>query len=737
MSTSFELSIEISEQYDFSKESLNKIEQNLWVKSQWPLVYFIQNDSIKVAYVGESTNASKRIQNHLANPERCKLNKISIIGSDKFNKSATLDIESSLIQYITAEGTYELQNGNFGLINHKYYQQDLYKNLFKEVWNKLIEKKIVTKSLNEIENSELFKYSPYKSLNEDQYNSVLEILDGLTSNTSNRIFISGSAGTGKTILATYLMKLLTTDVENERIEELNDDELREINYIKNFNKKYPNAKIGLVVAMTSLRESLEKVFKKVPGLKSSMVINPSETLKSKEKYDLLIVDEAHRLRKYKNIGWMGIFKKNNEKLGLDDTGTELDWIMANSKNQIFFYDSAQSIKPSDVDAIRFTDLLNEKSTLKIELKSQMRVKGGNNYIQFVHDLLHVERTEKNKYREENYELYIFENFCDLHTELIDRENEFGLCRMIAGYSWPWLSNPKLDPKPSPEVTDIELDGLKFKWNSTDKDWINSANAFNEIGCIHTTQGYDLNYAVIIFGKEINYNKEKGCIEIDSNHYFDINGKKGISDPESLKSYIVNIYKTIMYRGIRGTFIYACNKELKDYLKQHIETFKKDLPFRILRLEEVIPYINSIPLIDITAAAGKFSDLQIHSELTWVEPPFNISAKKGYFICKVLGESMNQKIPNGSYCLFKQYEGGSRDGKIVLVESTDIHDSDFGSGYTVKEYHSVKNISSDGWNHAVIILKSLSDNQEYSDIELTNDKLINFKVIGIFEKVISM
>lgn len=178
MSTSFELSIEISEQYDFSKESLNKIEQNLWVKSQWPLVYFIQNDSIKVAYVGESTNASKRIQNHLANPERCKLNKISIIGSDKFNKSATLDIESSLIQYITAEGTYELQNGNFGLINHKYYQQDLYKNLFKEVWNKLIEKKIVTKSLNEIENSELFKYSPYKSLNEDQYNSVLEILDG-------------------------------------------------------------------------------------------------------------------------------------------------------------------------------------------------------------------------------------------------------------------------------------------------------------------------------------------------------------------------------------------------------------------------------------------------------------------------------------------------------------------------------------------------------------------------------
>jgi len=189
MSLSFELSIEVSEQFDFNKESLAKIEQNTWVKNQWPLVYFIQNNSKRIAYVGESTNASSRIKNHLANPERCKLNKISIIGSDKFNKSATLDIESNLIQYITAEGTFELQNGNYGLINHKYYQQDLYKNLFKEVWNKLIEKKIVTKSLSEIENSELFKYSPYKSLNEDQYHSVLEILEGLTSNNSNRILI--------------------------------------------------------------------------------------------------------------------------------------------------------------------------------------------------------------------------------------------------------------------------------------------------------------------------------------------------------------------------------------------------------------------------------------------------------------------------------------------------------------------------------------------------------------------
>ncbi len=738
MSLSFELSIEVSEPYDFNKDSLIKIEQNPWVKNQWPLVYFIQNESERIAYVGESTDASRRIKNHLTNPTKATIfNKISIIGSDKFNKSATLDIESNLIQYITSEGTYKLQNLNFGLINHNYYQQDLYKDLFKEIWNKLIEKKIVSKSLTEIENSEIFKYSPYKSLNKDQYKSVLQILEGLTIKSSNRIFIKGSAGTGKTILATYLIKLLNSDISDSNFEDYNDDELREINYIKAFQTKYPKAKIGLVIAMTSLRKSLENVFKKIPGLKASMIINPSDTFKLNEKYDLLIVDEAHRLRQYKNIGWMGAFKKNNQKLGLDNSGNELDWIIANSKNQIFFYDSAQSVKPSDINEEEFNELLSDKNTLKIQLTSQMRVQGGNNYITFVDELLHTKRNNKSPYSDKDYELLVFDSLVDLYSELEKREKMEGLCRLVAGYSWPWLSDPKRKPKSTPDAIDIEIEGLKFQWNQTDKDWINSPNAFKEIGCIHTTQGYDLNYTGIIFGREISYNKVTNKIEVNPKLYFDQYGKKGITTEEDLKSYIINIYKTIMYRGINGTFIYSCDKDLRKYLKQHISTYKKEMPFRVLRFDEVKPYINSVPFVDISAAAGNFSHLQnpYYSEFEWIELPFNIAAKTGYFVCKVVGESMNKKIPNGSYCLFRQDEGGSRNDKIVLAESTSINDFDFGSGYTVKEYHSVKKIENEQWNHQSIILKPLSYNSEYDDIELSEDELINFKVRGIFVSVL--
>lgn len=737
MSLNFELSIDVSKPYDFHKDSLIHIEENPWVRNQWPLVYFIQNEEVKLAYVGESTNALSRIKNHLGNPERCKLNKISIIGSDKFNKSATLDIESNLIQYITAEGSYTLQNGNYGLINHNYYQQDLYKNLFKEVWNKLIDRKIVTKSLQEIENSELFKYSPYKALNTDQYHSVIEILDALTQKQSSKIFISGSAGTGKTILATYLIKLLNSSADDLISKDSSQEELKELLYIKEFKRKYPKAKIGLVVAMTSLRESLENVFRKIPGLKSSMIINPSDTFKG-EKYDLLIVDEAHRLRQYKNIGWRGAFKKNNEKLGLDDSGTELDWIINNSKNQIFFYDSAQSVKPSDVNQSDFDRLLSAKETIKLELKSQMRVKGGHNYIQFVDDLLNQRLDAKSKFAANDYQFLVFDSFQDLFKELSQKEEQHQLCRLVAGYAWEWKSDPKRNDAQL-DAIDIEIEGLKFQWNQTDKDWINHpkdpSNPLAEVGCIHTVQGYDLNYTGVIFGYEIDYNPLTNKIEVDSSKYFDKYGRIGVSEAD-LKQYIINIYKTILYRGIKGTFVYACNPSLQEYLKKYIPPFVKEIPFRILPEDVVKPYVNSIPLVDLSAAAGLFSDLQSVSEFTWVEPPPHIAALEGHFICKVVGESMNKRIPNGSYCLFRRDFGGSRNGKIVLVEWTHLKDADFGSCYTVKEYHSDKSASADSWGHQRITLKPLSTLPDYQDLVLTGDDLDDsFRVVGVFVGVL--
>jgi DUF2075 family protein len=383
----------------------------------------------------------------------------------------------------------------------------------------------------------------------------------LSREKESTIFVEGGAGTGKTILAVYLMKLLKTDIREHHLDETDEVYSEEISKILKFKEKFPNPKVALVVPMTSLRKTLKKVFSNVKGLSGSMVIGPSEA--AKEDYDVIIVDEAHRLRQRKNITNFGSFDETNARLGFDKyDGNELDWILKMSKHQIFFYDEGQSIKPSDISVEKFKKQKWSASLMK--LTSQMRVKGGMDYISFVDNLLHA-RLEPGdpKFQSDSYELVLYDSLTQLYADLKKKEVEFGLCRLLSGYSWEWKS-AKAD------VPDITIEGLDLKWNSTNEDWINSPNAFNEVGCIHTTQGYDLNYTGIIFGEEITYNSETKQIEIDASKYKDKKGKQGIEDPALLKEYILNIYKTMMLRGIRGTYVYVCDAGLRRYLGEYIQ-----------------------------------------------------------------------------------------------------------------------------------------------------------------------
>ncbi|WP_339606370.1 DNA/RNA helicase domain-containing protein [uncultured Roseivirga sp.] len=731
--------------YPFNKADIGLISNDAFARGSFPIIYILYNTETMMAYVGESTNAISRMSSHLTHPEKQQLKWVYIISDESFNKSAALDIESNLIQYMTAAGDFKLLNGNGGVSSHNYYQKSEYFKVFKEVWSKLTFENIRMKDLLELENSDIFKYSPYKSLSPDQYDSILEVFKNYSSGTVKKIFVNGSAGTGKTILAIYLIKLLTTlgqyelhdlDIEDETL-------LLELN---TFKQKHPNKlRIGLVVPMTSLRSTLQQVFKSLHGLSSSMVIGPTDVVK--KEYDFLIVDEAHRLTRRKSIMGYGVFDNVNKKLGLYHTekidgkdvqsaeknGTQLDWIIKSSKYQLFFYDSEQSIKPADVRKEHFDALKNKADSTQIQLVSQMRSKGDNDYMSFVDNLLNG-KLDKNSphFSNPNYELAIFKDIAYMMDRLQEKEYEFGLCRSMSGYSWPWVSkNNKSKP-------DAIIDGVKLFWNRESIDWINSTTEVTEMGCIHTVQGYDLNYAAIIFGEEIIYDKQSGKIRVIKSKYHDSKGKQAIENEDELLKYIINIYKTMMYRGIRGTFIYACDKNLQEYFERYIPLDKKDNQLRTLPFAEVKPYVNAVPLVDIYAAAGEFSELQISGEnFDWVELPENISTKEGYFVCQIIGESMNKKIQNGSWCLFKENPIGSRQGKIVLAKHYDIQDSDFGAGYTVKSYHSEKNITEDNWSHKTIVLKPLSYDSSFEDIILRGDEINRLKIVGEFITVLDL
>lgn len=717
--------------YDFNYSLFDEFQQNHYAKNLWPIVYILSDGATKEAYVGETTDTFSRISNHLRNNKKNKLTAIHLISSNKFNKSATLDIESNLIKYISGDGEYKLMNGNIGLANHNYYQkQEIYWNIFTQIWNRFRSQGIAKHSIEHINNSDLFKYSPYKSLTKDQIQGLILIINNLLSDDSDTLIIEGGAGTGKTVLATFLFKLINTDIDEFNFQDFGESEANFINLVTELKSKYPNPKMALVVPMSSFRNTLKKVFKNVKGLRAGMVMGPSEFARGE--YDIVLVDESHRLRRRVNLGtYFGTFDNTCKSLGLDKNKcSELDWILKKAKKKILFYDENQSIKPSDALTEDFVRIKSSKRAKVEYLKSQIRVVGGNDYVDFIDKLLNCKlEIPDNKFTTKEYDFKLFDSISDMKDEIIKRNEEYGLSRLIAGYSWPWIS------KNNNELNDIIIEDVELKWNSVSDDWVNSKNSINEVGCIHTTQGYDLNYAGIIFGNEISYDKNENKIVIIPENYHDKNGKQTITDLVELENFIINIYKTILLRGIKGTYIYACDENLRDYLKNFIEYQKKKSNDISLPNISETQFENSLPLYDLKAAAGNFSDLQVINNCKWIELPAGYRYSEDLFACYVIGESMNKVIPNGSICLFRKYKGGSRDGEIVLVEHTDIQDPDFGSGYTIKEYHSKKVVNESEWYHESINLKPLSHDSNYQDIVIEGNELATLKVIGVFERVL--
>lgn len=506
--------------------------------SNWPMLYILENG--KQAYIGESNHVKNRMSQHSASVDKRIFDKVHFIYSSKFNQSVTFDYESKLIQYIVADELFEVRNKNAGMADKEYFGKKEYDEKFQILWRSLQRKKIVKHSLEELENKDIFKYSPFKELNNDQRVAVEEIVDSLKRDDHQLIVVNGMPGSGKTIVAIFLLK-----------------------YLKD-SEEYKDKKIGFVVPQTSLRKTLREIFKCIYGLKASDVLSPSDV--TKQFYDILLVDEAHKLHQYKNISYRGPFKASCERIGLTTESDELDWILHQCKCPVLFYDEMQVVGPSGIDVTRFRRKMKREHGKRMlnyyNLLTQMRVKGGNDYISYVKDILSGDVKQKKSFA--NYELKLMTDFKSFNELMYQKEKEVKLVRMAAGYAWDWLS------KKDKSVFDIEIQGIKKQWNHCTEGWVHSKEAIDEVGCIHSTQGYDLNYAFIILGNEIGYDSDNKCIIVRAQNYYDQYGKSTASD-EELKEYIQHIYYVLMTRGIRGTYLYVCDSELRKYISQYVDT----------------------------------------------------------------------------------------------------------------------------------------------------------------------
>lgn len=541
--------------------------------TNWPVVYALDGDGS--VYVGESLNVAGRLRQHLDSPDRRKLQCARVVIDETFNKSVCLDLESYLIRLLAGDGRFQVLNRNDGITNSNYYGREQYQSTFKAIFDELLARGLFTRPIREIENSDLFKLSPFKALTQDQAIAVDDILTGLfdvlASGASSRIVIQGDPGTGKTVVAVFLMKLLS-DIKNADLTEpVEGDSILSEFFVPGFPELLEDFKVGLVVPQQSLRRSIQKVFKHTPGLQASQVLTPFEVGKNDERFDLLIVDEAHRLNQRANqaAGPLNtMFRDTNIRLfGQDDPSlTQLDWIDIMSKHQIYLVDGAQAIRPADLPASTTQALVDtaRHESRHYRLASQMRVAAGQDYVRYVRGVLDGSVTTRQSF--DGYDLRMFDDVGEMRAALLEREREVGLARMLAGYAWRWVS------KKNPGAFDIQLDGLGLRWNSADTDWVSTPGSVDEVGSIHTIQGYDLNYAGVIIGKDLRYDRGSGRICFDRANYFDPRGTTnnrvlGITySDDDILQFVRNIYAVLLTRGILGTYVYVCDPHLRKYLR---------------------------------------------------------------------------------------------------------------------------------------------------------------------------
>lgn len=447
-------------------------------------------------------------------------------------------------------------------------------------------------------------------------------------------------------------------------------------------------------------------------------------------FGALIVDEAHRL---------------NEKSGLFNNKGEnqIKEIIQASNFSIFFVDDRQKIHIKDIGSKRYIKEIAEKEEAKVyitTLTSQFRCNGSDGYLNWIDNALQIRDTANITLTEEEYDFKIFDSPNELFDKIKERNKSNNKSRVVAGYCWDWKS------KNNNSEYDIVFPEFNFKkqWNlsSENTPWLIGENSVEQIGCIHTCQGLELDYVGVIVGNDMRYENNKIISDVTkrSNNDRSVLGFKQMLKDNRTKAIIEadeiikNTYRTLMTRGMKGCYVYFCDKALKEYFKSLLIVNNKseETLEKFLRIEANVnddaKFIDFLPLYSIKAACGYFGDGDDVAEEGWIRVEGLGRLNRNMYVVQASGNSMEPIIKDGEYCVFRANPAGSREGKIILAQHHSKYDPDYSGSYSIKTYTSKKQFDEFGnWLHEEISL--IPKNPIYNPIIIGEDDSEDFRIVG--------
>lgn len=354
------------------------------------------------------------------------------------------------------------------------------------------------------------------------------------------IIVKGGPGTGKTVVAINLLAKLTNE--------------------------------GLFAQYTSKNSAPRNVYaKKLVGHKKSSINNMFKGAGSyidaeKNIVDTIICDEGHRLTAKTQLG---------PKIAGEN---QIKEIINAGLCSVFFIDESQRVTLNDIGTVaeirKWVDEL-ESDVTELELLSQFRCNGSDGYLAWLDDVLEIRETANFDIKDIDYDIRIVDSPTEVRDLIIETNRAHNHSRILAGYCWEWIKSGKNDSS----VHDIKIDDFEMSWNlGNTTTFAIDEDSVNEVGCIHTSQGLEFDYAGVIIGDDMRF--EKGHIVTDFTKRAKTDQSlKGIKklykeNPQyALKEadeIIKNTYRTLMTRGMKGCYVYCTDSNLAHYLRERLE-----------------------------------------------------------------------------------------------------------------------------------------------------------------------
>lgn len=382
------------------------------------------------------------------------------------------------------------------------------------------------------------------------YENILKKCISAKKKNENHVFIvEGGPGTGKSVLAINLLVKLTNDEMLCQYVTKNAAP-REV-YFKKLKGKYTQKYIG-------------NLFKG-----SGVYIDSKEN-----EFDVLIVDEAHRLNEKS-----GIFKNKGEN--------QIKEIINASKVSIFFIDEKQKVTIYDIgsksEIKRFAEEKGAKVT-ELKLYSQFRCSGSDGYLSWIDDVLYDEDTANFDGFKYNYDFRILDDPNEVRNLIQEKNKGRNKSRIISGYCWDWISKSQAEKSLEHDI-EIPQHNFKMKWNfGNSKTWAIDENSVNESGCIHTSQGLEFDYVGVIIGDDLRFENGRVITDFKERASTDksLSGIKGMAKKnpqlamEISDEIIRNTYRTLLTRGMKGCYIFCTNKPLAEYFKKRLSMLNDNI-----------------------------------------------------------------------------------------------------------------------------------------------------------------